>query len=194
MVQEQEAEAPAIPSFTPGLKWMDVAVERHRIKAGKHGLRLGDLNIGTYADIPDHWPYQSLLPRGATPPMSSLPGLGYTLFDKAGLWSDSAPNMYEEGIQRRWVPALDIDWASLQPLPNEVEHAICQICTDLGEQALTKSRIVARWVKEMSYGFHEVKLASGPGDLRARHPLRGAPQAQPRERWRPGHPGYGACS
>ncbi|HWO93497.1 MAG TPA: hypothetical protein VNL92_01905, partial [Dehalococcoidia bacterium] len=111
--------------------------------------------------IPDRWPYESLLPRGAVPPMASTPSLGYTIFDKAEVWADSAGHLYEEGIQRRWVPALDVDWTSLQELPSEVEHAMCQICTDLGEQALTKARVLGRWLPEISYGYHESKVFLG---------------------------------
>ncbi len=155
-------EQPA-PSMPRDLRWMATDTERVRVRPepGKHGLRLGALNVGKYGEIPERWPYESLLPRGAVPPLARTPSLGYTIFDKAELWADSAADLYEEGIQRRWVPALDVDWGALRPLPDEVEHAICQICTDLGEQALVRSRLIGSWLPEMSYGFHEVKLILG---------------------------------
>jgi hypothetical protein len=36
-----------------------------RVKPGKHGLRLGDLNVGIYGEVPPVWTDQTRAPRGA---------------------------------------------------------------------------------------------------------------------------------
>jgi hypothetical protein len=66
--------------------------------------------------------------------------------------------MYEEAIQRRWRPATDVPWDTLEPLPDDVERAVGQISTYLSEKAQMEADIIGRWEPEISYGYHEVKL------------------------------------
>ena len=140
------------------LSWMKVPTEwGMRVKPGKKGLTVGMLNVGTYADIPDYWPYQTEMPRGAYP-IPGIPSMGYSIYEKAELWSDNSADLYEEAIQRRWRPATDIPWDSLEPLDDVVEKAYCQVATTLCEKALVTGDVIGRWLPEMSYGYHEVKL------------------------------------
>jgi hypothetical protein len=137
---------------------MDVPTEWNtRARPGKKGLTLEAINIGKYGDVPDRWDYQSEMPRGAVP-IAGVEGMGYTIYEKQELWADNAAALYEEAIQRRWRPATDIDWAALQPLPDDVERAICQICTHFSEKAQLEADVLAGWEPELSYGYHEVKL------------------------------------
>jgi len=141
------------------LKWMDAPTERGmKIRPGKKGLTVGSLNVGSYAEIPDVWPYDTFLPRGSAPPKTVQPSLGYSVFEKAEVWSDEAADLYEEGIQRRWTSARDIAWDKLEPLPEELERAICQVCTELSERGLAWQMVISKWLPKISYGFHEVKL------------------------------------
>jgi len=140
------------------LSWMKVPTEWGiRVRPGKKGLTVGMLNVGTYGDIPDFWPYKTEMPRGAYP-ISGVPSMGYSIYEKAELWSDNAADLYEEAIQRRWRPATDIPWDSVQPLPDEIERAMCQLCTFFCEKALLAGDVVGKWLPEMSYGYHEIKL------------------------------------
>ena len=97
------------------------------------------------------------MPRGAVP-VIGVEAMGYTIYEKQELWADNAAQLYEEAIQRRWRPATDIDWDSIQPLPDDLERAICQICTHLSEKAQMEADVLAGWEPELSYGYHEVKL------------------------------------
>lgn len=143
---------------TLDLSWMKVPTEWGvRVRPGKKGLTVGMINVGTYGDVPDHWPYHTEMPRGAHP-LPGVPAMGYSIYEKAELWADNAADLYEESIQRRWRPATDIPWESVQPLPEEVERAMCQLCTALCEMAILSGDIGGRWLPEMSYGYHEVKL------------------------------------
>ena len=151
-----EGGGPAGPQLT--LAWMNVPTEWGvRAKPTKHGLTLDAINIGKYGDIPDVWEYKSEMPRGAVP-IRGVEAMGYTVYEKQELWADNAAQLYEEAIQRRWRPATDIDWASIQPLPDDLERAICQICTHLSEKAQLEADVLAGWEPELSYGYHEIKL------------------------------------
>lgn len=142
----------------PDLSWMRTNTEWGvRVRPGKAGLKLGALNVGTYAEIPDRWPYDSALPRGAQH-RGGVQGLGYSVFEKQEVWADSAAGLYEEAIQRRWASASAIPWPELKPLPDEVERAIGQICTGLSEQSQSAGEATSRWLHRMTYGYHEIKL------------------------------------
>jgi hypothetical protein len=84
--------------------------------------------------------------------------MGYSIYEKAELWAENVSELYEEAIQRRWRPATDIPWVTVEPLPDEIERSICQLCTYLCEKALLAGDVVGRWLPEMSYGYHEIKL------------------------------------
>ncbi|HEY2485640.1 MAG TPA: hypothetical protein VGI36_10850, partial [Candidatus Binataceae bacterium] len=117
---------------TPDLGWMDNMAEWGvRAKPGNLGLRLKDIQIGTYGEIPDHGgEHRSMAPRGAVIP-EGLPSLGFTLNEKAEVWADNAAELYEEAVARQWSSARDIPWSELKPLPDDLERAMCQLCTFL---------------------------------------------------------------
>lgn len=140
------------------LSWMKVPTEWGiRVSPGKKGLTTGMINVGTYADIPDFWPHHTEMPRGAYP-IPGIPAMGYSIYEKAELWAENAADLYEEAIQRRWRPSTDVPWESMEDLPDAVEKAVCQLCTHISERALVAGDIVGKWLPEMSYGYHEVKL------------------------------------
>jgi hypothetical protein len=156
--QERMREAATTGEIPLDLSWMRVPTEWGiRARPGKKGLTVGLLNIGSYGDIPDEWPYQTEMPRGAYP-IAGVPSMGYSIYEKAELWADNAPDLYEEAIQRRWRPATDIPWDTVQTLPDEIERATCQLCTYFCEKALLAGDVVGKWLPEMSYGYHEIKL------------------------------------
>ena len=157
-------------TFEPKYNWMNKTRQWGvRVKPGKAGLKLGDLNVGIYGETPTQWADQSRNPRGAVP-RRGMPPVGYSIRDKAGLWADCAADLYEEAIQRRWAPATDVPWNTIEPLPDDVEHAVCQVCTELVGYANVDIETITGWQHQMSYGYHEVKqfLATASFDA-ARH-------------------------
>ena len=140
------------------LSWMQVPTEWNtRARPTKHGLTLEAINIGKYGEVPDVWEYQTEMPRGAVP-IPGVEGMGYSIFQKQEVWSDACAPLYEEAIQRRWRPATDVPWTAIDPLPDDVERAMGQICTHLSEKAQVEADIIGHWEPEISYGYHEVKL------------------------------------
>jgi len=140
------------------LSWMDVPTEWNtRARPTKHGLTLEAINIGRYGDIPDVWEHQTEMPRGAVA-IEGVEAMGYSIYQKQEVWSDACAALYEEAIQRRWRPATDVPWTEIEPLPDDVERAICQLCTSFSERAQIQADILGRWEPEISYGYHEVKL------------------------------------
>jgi len=125
---------------------------------GEDGLRLRDINIGSYGIVPDEWGLPNDAPRG-TESTGLIMAAGYSIFDKAEVWSENAVDLYEDAIKDRWAPATDLDWDhGMEKMPEELERAFDQICTIYSNNGLVEQKIIGRWLEEISYGFHEVKL------------------------------------
>jgi hypothetical protein len=144
---------------TPDLGWMS----RHgewgvRAKPGSLGLRLRDIEIGTYGVVPDKGgAHRSMAARGSVVP-PDVPDLEYTLNDKAEVWADNVADLYEEAVARQWSSARDIPWDELRPLPDDLEKAMCQLCTFLTEVEFIAADAPTRWMSKMNMDFFEVKL------------------------------------
>lgn len=170
---EEEKSPPDRPSEGPeqpnpaveqeSLSWMKDSLEwGTRAQPGKHGLTMRAINIGLYGEVPEESRDMSRRPRGAF----AIPGVPatdlYAVNRKEELWSDNAVDLYEEAIQRRWDAQVDIPWdelerGNLEPLPEEVELAMRQLCTELAQQASTETDVIGQWLHRMNYAYHEIK-------------------------------------
>ncbi|MBA4179187.1 MAG: hypothetical protein C0506_01225 [Anaerolinea sp.] len=133
-----------------------------RAVPGPNGLGTPEINIGTYGEVPDVWPYENDTPLGSHPDQSNYaPGL-YHIYNKYEVWAPGVDELYEEAIRERWVPATDLDWQNgLSELPEEVERAVCQLATLYSSHGLAEQKIISKWFEAISYGFHDVKLFLG---------------------------------
>ena len=133
-----------------------------RAKPGAYGLGTPEINIGSYGQVPDLWPYENDTPMGSHPdPNTYLPG-SYHIYEKAEVWADGVDHLYEEAIRLRWVPATDLPWnEGRKELPEEMERAICQLATVYSSNGLAEQKIIAKWFEPISYGFHDVMLFLG---------------------------------
>ncbi|OAI38541.1 hypothetical protein AYO38_09540 [bacterium SCGC AG-212-C10] len=128
---------------------------------GPNGLGTPEINIGSYGQVPDIWPYENDTPLGSHPdPENYVPG-NYHIFEKSEVWAEGVDELYEQGIRERWIPASDLDWASLKELPEEGERAVCQLATVYSSNGLVEQKIISKWFEAISYGFHDVKLFLG---------------------------------
>jgi hypothetical protein len=158
-------------NITPGqagpppldMSWADVPTERGFYpKIGPNGLGLDDVEQSSYGIIPDVWPYENDMPRGSyMPPDQGTLAASYSIYKKSEVWAPGVATLYEDAIRNHWVSATAIPWETLTPLPMHEELAIDQLCTNWSEQAHNGLECVSKWLEEISYGFHEVKLYLG---------------------------------
>ncbi len=133
-----------------------------RAKPGPNGLGTPEINIGSYGQVPDVWPYENDTPLGAHPNFDNYGPGSYTIFEKSEVWAEGVDELYEEAIRDRWIPATDLKWNDdLSELPEELERAICQLATVYSSHGLVEQKIISKWFEEISYGFHDVKLFLG---------------------------------
>ena len=128
-----------------------------RVKPGKHGLRLGDLNVGIYGEVPPVWTDQTRAPRGARiaprraaarlrDPRQSRPVGGL-----------APPTCTKKRFSAAGRRRSTFRGTRSKPLPDDVERAICQVCTELSQYANADVESVTHWQSQMAYGYHEIK-------------------------------------
>ncbi len=156
---DDQPEAEVVQSPVEKFPWMkDTREWGVRAPLTPHGLTIESIATGVYGEIPDESREMTRMPRGsyATPGMPRLDN--YSVNRKDELWSDNAAPLYEEAIQRRWNAMQDIAWDDLPALPEEMELAWCQLCTELGQHATAEIDTIGQWLHRMNYAYIEPKM------------------------------------
>jgi len=157
--RSEGANGSQVPELDLG--WMDAQKEwGARARPGKHGLTLDDANVGRYAEAPELSFSRTRRPRGAVPRedalLSSLP---YPA--KSETWADVCTLLYEEALLRQWSSATDVPWETLTELPDDLELAMCQLCTFLTEVEFIAGDLPGKWLPFISADHYEAGLFLG---------------------------------
>ena len=141
------------------LSWMQQRGEwGQRARPGKQGLTLADIQINSYGNVPANSTNLTGRPRGAAERAAGFRIGGYQLRSKEDIWLDNAAWLYEEALQRQWSSATDVPWETLQPLPDDIEQAECQLATFLTEVEFVAGDVPSRWVARTSPDYFEPRL------------------------------------
>ena len=157
------SQTPQIPGIIAppelDMKWAKVPTERPpKPTVGEDGFTLRMADYGAYGQAPDHWPYENDMPRGAFPTRNTALPAPYTIFEKHEVWAENSADLYEAAIRDQWKPATEISWGSIEALPEHIEASLDQIYSNISEQQYNSLQVMGGWFKEISYGYHEVKL------------------------------------
>jgi len=61
-------------------------------------------------------------------------------------------------VQRQWSSATDIPWEKIEPLPDAMARAMCELCTFLSEVEFIAGDAPGQWIPQINSEHHEVKL------------------------------------
>ena len=146
------------PEMQMDLSWLNPESESGvRAVPGKHGLTIESIQIGSYGFIPESTKNYSMKPRGAAA-RPSAQRLGIRWSEKAQGWSEAVSMLYEEGQQRQWSSATDIPWEELREFPDDIELAMCELCTFLTQVEFIAGDVPGRWIRHLSPDHYEVAL------------------------------------
>jgi len=141
-----------------GLEWLDLGTEWGvKSQPGRKGLTLDEINRNSYGDVPEFTSNFTARPRGATA-RPEAPRFGNRLRSKSEVWASTIAMLYEEAQQRQWSSARDVPWQELTQLPDDMELAMCQLCTFLTQVEFIAGDLPGRYVKEISADHMEVGL------------------------------------
>ncbi|MEX2227860.1 MAG: hypothetical protein WEB52_15610 [Dehalococcoidia bacterium] len=158
---QQTAPAQQLPFQIPPLdmSWAKVPTERPpKPVIGEDGFTLRMADANSYGWVPDHWPYLNDTPRGSWPADDMGLPAPYTIYDKFEVWADNCADLYETAIKEQWKPATQISWSTIEPLAEHIEASLDQIYSNISEQAYNSNQVLMGRLKDISYGYHEVKL------------------------------------
>lgn len=149
----------ANPTGQPGLdlSWLDLYDDATSATPSKRGLTLKDINLGRHGEQGRGAGDMTYRLRGAVPrPGAQRFGANYQ--SKADVWAENCLLLYEEAAQRQWSSARDIPWSTLEPLPDEIERAMCQLCTMLTEVEFIAGDVPGQWLPFVSAQDFEAGL------------------------------------
>jgi hypothetical protein len=143
------AAAPVLESTGLDLSWLNLYDEPASATPGRKGLTLKEINLGKYGDGGRGAGDMTYRLRGVTPrPGAQRFGTNYQ--SKADVWSENCLMLYEEAVQRQWSSARDIPWDTLEGLPDDLERAMCQLCTMLTEVEFIAGDVPGQWLPQIS--------------------------------------------
>jgi len=139
------------------LSWLNLYDDAATATPGKKGLTLKEINSGRYGDAARGGGDMTYRMRGAV----ARPGaqrFGTNYQSKSDVWSENCVMLYEEAAQRQWASARDIPWSTLEPLPDDIERAMCQLCTMLTEVEFIAGDVPGQWLPFISAQDFEAGL------------------------------------
>ena len=138
------------------LGWLDQQGQwGTKAQIGKQGLTLKDIQIGDYGETPDFSDNMTGRPRGAGARKDSYRIGNYSVRTKNEIWLDNASFLYEEALQRQWSSATDVPWHTIEPLPDDIEEAECELATFFTEVECVAGDVPARWISETTPDYFE---------------------------------------
>jgi hypothetical protein len=143
------------------LSWLNLEEAGHpwgmRAKPGKRGLTFDEIEIGAAGVVPETSDNRSVRVRGSVP-RKEAPRMPGSYINKSDVYSENARLLWEETVTRQWSSATDVPWETIEPLPDDIERAMAQLCTFLTEVEFIAGDTSAQWLGSISSEHHEVKL------------------------------------
>lgn len=117
-----------------------------------------DWFVGRFGEVPP----QAATTDGFAPRGSVLepgaPDYDFTINDRDQVWADNIAELYEQATANQWDASRDIPWADLEPLPEPLERAVCQVMTFLTENEFSALYVPGKFVSRINPRYQEVVM------------------------------------
>ncbi len=121
-------------------------------------IDLRDWFVGRAGEVSETVPtYFGFVPRGAVAE-PGMPEYPFTLNRKDDVWADNLATLYEQAKTQQWDATTDIPWDRLEPLPDDLERAVCQMMTFLAENEYAALYIPAKFLPRINAHYVEPVL------------------------------------
>ncbi|MDZ4278661.1 MAG: hypothetical protein U1B78_05925 [Dehalococcoidia bacterium] len=141
------------------LSWLEEPAAQRglRVEAGKRGLTLDDISVGSYGNPPKFTENKSGRMRGGAA-RPDAQNLAQHWSHMAESWSESATMLYEEALQRQWSSATDVPWEEMPELDEDLELAMSQLCTFLTQVEFIAGDVPGKFAPNISADHFETAL------------------------------------
>ena len=139
--------------------WLESALTERGVRAvpGRRGLTIDEINTGSYGETPEITTNRTGRMRGAAHRQDS-PRYSNIWNEKNASWSAAAGLLYEEAIARQWSSAVDVPWAELPEIDEDLELAMSQLMTFLTQVEFIAGDVPGQYAANVSPDFMEVGL------------------------------------
>jgi TusA-related sulfurtransferase len=121
-------------------------------------LHTRDWMVGRVAEVPEAAPTTTgFAPRGAVVE-EGAPAFDFSINTRETVWAAEVADLYEQATANQWDASRDIPWHLLQPLPEPLERAVCQLMTFLTENEYSALYVPAKFIPRINPQFSEVVL------------------------------------
>lgn len=125
---------------------------------GTGELHTRDWMVGRIGQVPDHAETTTgFAPRGAVVEPGA-PAFDFTINERSAVWAAEVADLYEQATANQWDASRDIPWHQIQPLPEPIERAVCQLMTFLTENEYSALYVPAKFIPRINPQFSEVVL------------------------------------
>lgn len=121
-------------------------------------IDLRDCFVGRAGVVPEEVPPNLGLTQRGSVVDPSTPAFDFPVNKKVVVWADNIADLVEQAKLGQWNATADIAWSELQPLPDDLERAVCQICTFMIQNEYLALYLPARLVSGVDPRFTEVLL------------------------------------
>ena len=128
----------------------------HHATPNRRGISFLDLNKADPHEIPDEGPGLIVGREGGADPSSER--YEYQMKNKYEVWSTNLESLLDEALSRQWSATTDLPWDKLEPLPEELERALCQFVTFLHIVEFFPTDIIPYWMSRIDPAFPEARL------------------------------------
>ncbi len=121
-------------------------------------LHTRDWMVGRVEAVPDRATTTTgFAPRGAVVEQGA-PAFDFTINERSAVWAAEVADLYEQATANQWDASRDIPWDRLEPLPEPLERAVCQLMTFLTENEYSALYVPAKFVPRINPQFNEVVM------------------------------------
>jgi hypothetical protein len=128
----------------------------HEVTPSRRGISFLDVNRADPHGVPEQGPGLAVDRGGAAD--SSSGRYNYQLNKKYQVWSSNLESLLDEAISRQWSATTDIPWDQLEPLPDDLERALCQFVTFLSVVEFGPTDNIPFWMSRIDPAFSEARL------------------------------------
>jgi hypothetical protein len=140
------------------LGWLDQLEHRRMAPAVDSSDAMDSFGAGKGADLPEWSDNLTARPYEAIP-RPGIPQIGaYSFRTKKEVWGYNLRKLYEEAVSRQWSSATDVPWHAVQPLPDDIEAAECQLATFFNEVEFVAADVPGRFIATMSPDYLDTRL------------------------------------